>query len=260
MKRFLRILAPALFLLLFSAVEIKAGAPPFQTPPQTVNPEAISFSSSVYKFSDSVSATIAVPQGGSYKLTVNGADPAEGNPCPNLQQGTNTINLGKYTRAGFFQVRLYQNSTSIQNPRCGEGQLVTSDNFQVQVQATKPVLTQPAPNPVLVQPQPVQVPTPNPCKSGDGVDTAVGFIPTCDLNAFARWFVGWAVGIGGGIAFLLIIVAGFRIMSSGGNPDQIKAGKEQLTAAIIGLLFIIFSVFLLQLIGVEILHLPGFGK
>lgn len=92
------------------------------------------------------------------------------------------------------------------------------------------------------------------------VKTAVGTIPTCDLNAFARWFVGWAIGIGGGIAFLLIILAGFRILSSGGNPDQIKAGKEQLTAAITGLLFIVFSVFLLQLIGVEILHLPGFGK
>lgn len=92
------------------------------------------------------------------------------------------------------------------------------------------------------------------------VDTAIGKIPTCDLNAFARWFVGWAVGIGGGIAFLLMLMAGFRIMSSGGNPDQIKAGKEQLTAAITGLLFIVFSVFLLQLIGVDILHLPGFAK
>ncbi|MBI3290139.1 hypothetical protein HYZ78_01955 [Candidatus Microgenomates bacterium] len=90
------------------------------------------------------------------------------------------------------------------------------------------------------------------------VDTAIGTIPTCDLNAFARWFIGWAVGIGGGIAFLLILLGGFRIMSSGGNPDQIKAGKEQLTAAITGLLFIIFSVFLLRLIGVQILHIPGF--
>lgn len=101
---------------------------------------------------------------------------------------------------------------------------------------------------------------PSPSTTCGDIITAVGTIPTCDLNAFARWFIGWAVGIGGGIAFLLILMAGFRIMSSGGNPDQIKAGKEQLTSAITGLLFIIFSVFLLQLIGVQILHLPGFAK
>ena len=67
------------------------------------------------------------------------------------------------------------------------------------------------------------------------------------------------MGIGGGIAFLLILVAGFMIITSQGSPDKIQAGKELLTSAIAGLLLIIFSVFILELIGVDILEIPGFG-
>ena len=67
----------------------------------------------------------------------------------------------------------------------------------------------------------------------------------------------WAIGIGGGIAFLLIIVAGFQIMTSTGNPERLKAGQELLTSAIAGLIMIIFSVFILRIIGVDILKLPG---
>ncbi len=131
------------------------------------------------------------------------------------------------------------------NPSCPTGKVCRKEQFQS--------------TGYCVDPAAVVIPSPN-CQDGETVNTAVGEIPTCNLNAFAAWFMGWAVGIGGGIAFLLILMGGFRIMSSGGNPDQIKAGKEQLTSAITGLLFIIFSVFLLQLIGVEILRLPGFGK
>jgi hypothetical protein len=47
---------------------------------------------------------------------------------------------------------------------------------------------------------------------------------------------------------------------SQGNPDQIKDAREQLTAAIIGLLFVVFSLVILQIIGVNILNLPGFSK
>lgn len=99
------------------------------------------------------------------------------------------------------------------------------------------------------------------CPSGgQGIDTALGCIPTENLTEFVKWALRWAIGIGGGIAFLLILWSGFQIMTSSGNPDKLKAGQEQLTAAISGLLFLIFSVFLLRLIGVDILQLPGFGQ
>ncbi len=69
----------------------------------------------------------------------------------------------------------------------------------------------------------------------------------------------WAIGIGGGIAFLLIIYAGFMLMTSQGNPERLQAGKELMTSAISGLILLIFSIFILKVIGVDILGIPGFG-
>jgi Co/Zn/Cd efflux system component len=72
--------------------------------------------------------------------------------------------------------------------------------------------------------------------------------------------LGAVIGIAGGIAFLLMIFAGFQIITSTGDPEKLNRGKEILTSAIIGLVVIVFSVFLLKLIGVDILQLPGFEK
>ena len=67
------------------------------------------------------------------------------------------------------------------------------------------------------------------------------------------------LGIGGGIAFLFMLLGAFQMITSAGNPDSISAGKDRFTSAIIGLLFVIFSVLLLQIIGAGILKIPGFG-
>lgn len=90
-------------------------------------------------------------------------------------------------------------------------------------------------------------------KGQTGIDTAIGCIPVTDTNAFIGFILRWAIGIGGGIAFLLIIYAAFMIMSSRGNPERLKAGQELLTSAIAGLIMLIFSVFILRVIGVDIL-------
>lgn len=90
-----------------------------------------------------------------------------------------------------------------------------------------------------------------------GINTALGCIPINDQNKFMSWILGWAIGIGGGIAFLLILFAGFQIMTSQGDPKKLQAGQELLTSAIGGLILLIFSVFILRFIGVDILGIPG---
>jgi hypothetical protein len=89
--------------------------------------------------------------------------------------------------------------------------------------------------------------------------TAFGCINTGEPQGFLIWILRFALGIGGGIAFLLIIIGGFQVIASGGNPENVKRGKDIITSAIIGLLFIIFSLFLMQLIGVKIFEIPGLG-
>jgi len=89
--------------------------------------------------------------------------------------------------------------------------------------------------------------------------TALGCIPL-DPALFVSWLLAAAIKIGGGIAFLLMLWGGFQVMTSSGNPEQLNKGKNIITAAISGLLFIIFSMLLLKIIGVDILKLPGFQE
>ena len=65
------------------------------------------------------------------------------------------------------------------------------------------------------------------------------------------------LGFAGGIALLLIIFAGYKIIMSKGKPEAIQQGREQLTSAIVGLVFIIFSFVIFQLVFVDILKIPG---
>lgn len=90
--------------------------------------------------------------------------------------------------------------------------------------------------------------------------TAIGCIPFKTGNLFIRFILSWGIGIAGGIAFILIIVAGFQITTSQGDPKKLQAGRELLTSAIAGLVLLIFSVLILRLIGVNLLGIPGFGS
>ena len=93
--------------------------------------------------------------------------------------------------------------------------------------------------------------------NNSGIQTALGCIPT-DPSAFIGFVLSIGIGLAGGIAFLLILLGGFQIMTSTGNPEHLNAGKELVSSAIAGLLLIIFSVFILRIIGVTILGIPGF--
>ena len=77
--------------------------------------------------------------------------------------------------------------------------------------------------------------------------------------AFVQNLFGILLSFSGGIALLLIIRAGYRLMTSQGKPEQIQQGRDELIAAIVGLVFLIFSLVFLQLIGFDILRIPGFG-
>lgn len=80
-----------------------------------------------------------------------------------------------------------------------------------------------------------------------------------DPAEFIRTVLGILLAASGAIALLLMMRAGYKIMMSQGKPETIQEGRDQLIAAIVGLLFLVFSFVFLQLIGVDILRVPGFG-
>ncbi len=92
----------------------------------------------------------------------------------------------------------------------------------------------------------------------NAINTAIGCIPINDQNALAGFLLRWGLGIAGGVAFLLILVAGFQIMTSRGDPNRLKAGQELMTSAIAGLLLLIFSLVILRIIGFDILNIATF--
>ncbi len=98
----------------------------------------------------------------------------------------------------------------------------------------------------------------------NNVNSAIGCIPT-NIMAGAPGAVSLygtlfnlVIGIGGGIALVLILIGIFFIATSGGIPDKIKEGRELIIAALSGLLFIIMSVVLMYLIFNRTLQIPGF--
>jgi len=109
-------------------------------------------------------------------------------------------------------------------------------------------------------PQPTPTPSGVYCDNNNGINTAIGCIHVLSTpEVFLSDILKWAVGIGGGIAFLLILYAGFMIMTASGNPERLKAGQELLTSAISGLILLVLSIFVLKFIGVDILGLDQFG-
>lgn len=95
---------------------------------------------------------------------------------------------------------------------------------------------------------------------GEGINTALGCIPVSDTGALVGWFFQRFLGLVGGVALILSALGAFQIITSGGNPEKVKRGRELIESAISGLLFVIFSLFLLRFIGVDVLHLPGLTK
>lgn len=81
-----------------------------------------------------------------------------------------------------------------------------------------------------------------------GVFSGLGVrLPTDPLELIPQ-ILSVILGISGGIVILLIIRAGYKLMFSQGNPEKVQEARDELTSAIVGLLFIIFSFVLLQFI------------
>jgi hypothetical protein len=95
--------------------------------------------------------------------------------------------------------------------------------------------------------------------SGGGVKTTLGCVSAQPKDLFSL-AVRLASGIGGAVALLLMISGAFKMLTSGGNSIMVREGRNQFISAAIGLVFTILAVALLQIIGVDILNLPGFSR
>jgi hypothetical protein len=84
-------------------------------------------------------------------------------------------------------------------------------------------------------------------------------LPT-DPIAFIGRFYGIGLSLIGGVSLLFIIFGGYIILTSRGNPQQLNNGKSYIFYAIAGLLLAIFGYLFIELVVVDILHIPGFSS
>ncbi len=93
--------------------------------------------------------------------------------------------------------------------------------------------------------------------------------PTCSIGGVLEFDTGdsggstvttiltVSISIAAVVAFILAGFGAVKIVTSAGNPSGINAGREMIISAISGLLFIVFAVTILEIIGANILNLPG---
>jgi len=81
----------------------------------------------------------------------------------------------------------------------------------------------------------------------------------CGLCDFVQTFVNiirWVLGILGGSALFLMVWHGFTWLTSAGNTEKIEAGKKGLIHTLLGVLIIIGSWFIINMVIVLLLTSP----
>lgn len=112
----------------------------------------------------------------------------------------------------------------------------------------------------IVTPPPITIPTPLPSLCPvDKTMTDLGCLPKDPIQFIGSFYL---IGLGliGGVSLLFIIIGGYTIMTSRGNATQVNTGKSYIFYAIAGLLLAIFGYLFIEVLLIDILHIPGFGR
>ncbi|KXK11587.1 MAG: hypothetical protein UZ22_OP11002000333 [Microgenomates bacterium OLB23] len=93
------------------------------------------------------------------------------------------------------------------------------------------------------------------CGSENGYYSSIGCVRFDVADFMTKWVFGLGVSIAGLFALGCIIVAAIKMQLSQGQAETVQQSRENMTSCILGLLLIIFSVFILNFVGITIL--PG---
>jgi len=88
-------------------------------------------------------------------------------------------------------------------------------------------------------------------------DAGIGFSGSKGAPSFVQAMLNVVFSLAGGAAFLYLMYGGFIVLTSRADPERLNYGKRLIYGSIIGLLFTLGSVFIVNLIGSGILHIPG---
>jgi hypothetical protein len=84
--------------------------------------------------------------------------------------------------------------------------------------------------------------------NASGVDADTDVATLKGAQCIIANVISAAIRLIGITLLVMLVVGGLKILSSGGDPKALEAGKQTITSAIIGLLIAVFSWFFLQII------------
>lgn len=98
------------------------------------------------------------------------------------------------------------------------------------------------------------------CAKYGGFPTALGCLPANKVDRFlSEGVLGLGIGIAGAVSVLCIIYGAIQFQLSAGEAAKVQKAQKLITQCILGLLLILFSVFLLRFVGVNLLRIYGLG-
>lgn len=93
------------------------------------------------------------------------------------------------------------------------------------------------------------------CIGGSSAFTTEG-----SAGGVAQSLLNIVFSLAGGVAFLYLLYGSFIIATSQAEPERLNYGKRVVSGAIIGLVFTLSSVLVVNFIASGILKIPGFGE
>ena len=78
---------------------------------------------------------------------------------------------------------------------------------------------------------------------------------TSTLTDLIAYLYGWMIAIGGLIAFIIIVIAGFQYLTSSGNPTKTQDAKDKILSAVTGLILLLSTVIILNVLNPELTKL-----
>jgi len=72
------------------------------------------------------------------------------------------------------------------------------------------------------------------------------------LNQIVAWFYYFIIEVAGLAAFVMLVTGGVKYLTSAGNPSAIGDAKDQIKSALLGLLIILGSWLILQVVNPEL--------
>ena len=75
---------------------------------------------------------------------------------------------------------------------------------------------------------------------------------------FVERFYGIGLGFIGMVGVLFMIIGGYYIMTSAGNPERLQTGRSYIFYALAGIFLAVLGFVFIQIVTGEILRIPGF--